>query len=65
LYTRIGGHQGPSGWVQKMSPPTGILSPDSLACSKMVALSKPTKGKEEWHFSMMTTVQSREKLTNL
>jgi hypothetical protein len=49
----------------KMSPLKGIFSPESLACSEMVALSKPTKGKEEWHFTMVTTVKSREKLTNL
>jgi hypothetical protein len=30
----------------------------------MVASSKPTKVKEEWHFNMVTTVQGREELTN-
>jgi hypothetical protein len=49
----------------KMSPLKGIFfPPESLACSEMVALSKPTKGKEEWYFNMVTTVKSREKLTN-
>ena len=34
LYRRLGGPQGRSGWVLKISPPTGIPSPDRPARSK-------------------------------
>jgi hypothetical protein len=34
LYRRLGGHQGRSGRVRKISPPTGIRSPDRPACSE-------------------------------
>jgi hypothetical protein len=34
LYRRLGGPQGWSGWVRKISPPTGIQSPDFPACGK-------------------------------
>ena len=34
LYRRLGRPQGQSGWVQKISPPTGIRSLDRPACSK-------------------------------
>ena len=33
LYRRLGGLQGRSGWVQKISPPTGIQSPLTLVNS--------------------------------
>ena len=33
LYRRLGGPQGRSGQVRKISTPTGILSPDRPACS--------------------------------
>ena len=36
LYRRLGGPHGQSGWVQKISPPTGIWSPDHPACSKLL-----------------------------
>ena len=34
LYRRLGGPQGRSGQVRKISPPTGIRSPDRPACSQ-------------------------------
>ena len=34
LYRRLGGPQGRSGWVRKISPPTGIRSPDGPARSE-------------------------------
>jgi hypothetical protein len=34
LYRRLGGPQGRSGQVWKISPPTGIRSPDRPACSQ-------------------------------
>jgi hypothetical protein len=34
LYRRLGGPQGRSEQVRKMSPPTGIRSPDRPACSE-------------------------------
>jgi len=34
LYGRLGGPQGRPGQVQKISPPTGIQSPDRPACSQ-------------------------------
>ena len=34
LYRRLGGPQGRSGRVRKISPTTGIRSPDSPACSE-------------------------------
>ena len=34
LYRRLGGPQGQSGRVWKISPPTGIRSPDRPACSE-------------------------------
>ena len=34
LYKRLGGSQGRSGWVRKISPPTGIRSPDCPARSE-------------------------------
>jgi len=40
LYRRLGGPQGQSGQVRKISPPTGIRSPDHPACSQ--SLYRPT-----------------------
>ena len=34
LYRSLGGHHGRSGRVQKISPPTGIWSPDRPGCSQ-------------------------------
>ena len=34
LYRRLGGPQGRSEWVRKISPPTGIRSPDRPARSE-------------------------------
>jgi hypothetical protein len=36
LYRQLGGPQGRSGQVQKISPPTGIRSPDRPACSQLL-----------------------------
>jgi hypothetical protein len=36
LHRRLGGPQGRSGQVRKISPPTGIRSPDRSACSPLL-----------------------------
>ena len=43
FYRRLGGSQGPSGQVRKISPPTGIRSPDRPARSP-VAISTELLG---------------------
>jgi hypothetical protein len=51
LYRRLGGPQGPSGQVRKISPPTGIRSPDrparnqSLYRLRYLVLGHSVKGK--------------------
>jgi hypothetical protein len=48
LYRRLGGPQGRSGQVRKISPPTGIRSPDRPACSQsLYRLSYPAHN--VWH----------------
>jgi hypothetical protein len=67
LYRRLGGPQGRSEQVRKISPPTGIQSPDRLACSQSlyrlrypapitIKLVLNCNIKKEWLFSEPTAI---------
>ena len=57
LYRRLGGPQGRSGRVRKISPPTGIRSPDRLARSEsLYRLSYP--GPLQIHKGVSKQIQS-------
>jgi hypothetical protein len=48
LYRRMRRSQGRSGWVRKISPPPGFVSPDHSACSN--SLYRPIRDKFNIHF---------------